>query len=434
MGGGAQVNGAQDRGSPAVSPAARGAATEGLNTWCAISVGALEHNVAQLRGRLPGGCRLAAVVKSNAYGHGMVDCARHFLRAGADWLVVNGLYEAQRLRRHGIEAPVYVCGPVAPGQAGLAASTGARVALYDADTARALDRAARQTGTTIRVHVKLETGMHRQGLELRPALDLARLVEALPGLRLEGLTSHMADMDEIGPGSAAQAQTERFAAGLSAFRQAGHVVEVAHLASSGGALRLAGIPGTLVRTGIAAYGLWPSAAVARGVGGAAKLRPALSWHCRVAQVKEVPAGAAVGYGGTYVAPAATRLAILPVGYGEGYPRSLSGCGEVVIEGRRWPVRGRVCMNMTIVEVAGDHAPAAGAVATLIGGPPGGERVGADEVAQRAGTINYEVTTRIHPDVPRLMAWPDGRLTWAEANSPDHAAGAPPPLELGDSAT
>ena len=414
MGGGAAIE----------RESAAGLASAGLNTWCVVSVAAMEHNLAQLRRRLPAGCRLGAVVKGNAYGHGMVGCARHFLRSGADWLVVNALFEAQRLRCHGIEAPVYVCGAVTPGQAELTAATGARVALYDLDTARALDAAARQRGCVIPVHVKLETGMHRQGLELGDALALGREVEGLPGLRLEGLTSHFADLDEIGEGSAAQAQLQRFEAGLQAFREAGHEVAVVHAANSGAVLRLPQVPGTLVRIGIAAYGLWPSAEVRDSAGDGVELKPVLSWHCRVAQVKDVAAGAGVGYGGTYTAPEPTRMAILPVGYAEGFPRSLSGRGEVLIGGRRRPIRGRVCMNMTIVEVGKGSRAAAGTVATLIGRQGRTGEISTDEVAGRAGTINYEVTTRIHPDVPRFLEWPDGRLEAMSTGEVGEEHGAP----------
>lgn len=391
------------------SAVAGGLSPPGINTWCAISVAAIEHNLGQLRSRLPAGCRLAVVVKSNAYGHGMVGCARRFLSAGADWLVVNAVFEAQELRRHGIAAPVYVCGSVAPDQADMVASSGARVVLYDPETARALNTAARQRGRVVPVHIKLETGMQRQGLDLGDALALARVVENLPGLRLEGLTSHFADMDEVGEGTAAQAQVGRFESAVQAFCEAGHTVEVIHIASSGAVLRLPRVPGTLARCGIAAYGLWPSAQVSESAGSEITLRPVLSWHCRVAQVKDAAAGASVGYAGTYTVSEPTRMAVLPVGYGEGLPRNLSGCGEVLIDGQRRPIRGRVCMNMTIVEVGLDARAEAGAVATLIGRQGESGEMGADEVARRAGTINYEITTRIHPDVPRFLEWPDGRM-------------------------
>ena len=261
------------------------AAQTGLNTWCAISTAALEHNVGQLRRPLSEDCLLGAVVKSNAYGHDMLLCARRFLAAGADWLVVNALYEARRLRDDHVGAPIYVCGPVAPGQADLAVATGARVALYDAEVALALDRSARAAGCVAPVHIKLETGMHRQGLEVGEALELARRVAALPGLQLEGLTSHLADTDEIGEGSSAQAQLRRFEQGVQAFRAAGHDVPIVHIASSGAVARMPRVTGALVRTGIAAYGLWPSPLVRAGAAATVDLRPVLSWHCRVAQVK-----------------------------------------------------------------------------------------------------------------------------------------------------
>jgi len=400
-----------------------------INSWCEIDVAALHHNAACLRRSVGRNCRLGIVVKSNAYGHGLEGCAREFVRAGVDWLVVNTVGEAVALRDCGIAAPLYLCGPLHPDQAGLVAQTEARVVLYDWRTAGALNAAGLSAGAPIRVHLKLETGMHRQGMDLADGLALGRRLEDLPGLVLEGLTSHLADVDDLSESGFARCQLAALMEGARAFRQAGMEIPILHTANSGAALALPEAHAGLVRVGIAAYGLWPSAAVrtmaqASGV----ELRPALSWRARIAQIKDVPAGASVGYGCAYTTPSSARLAILPVGYYEGYDRRLSNLGAVIVCGRRAPVCGRICMDMTIVDVTHIPGAAVGAVATLIG-RDGEEQVSADEVAGWMDTINYEVVSRLHPDQPRFWRRADGSLeemtSEAGLSGPVQAPGAYP---------
>lgn len=387
------------------------AGVERCSSWCEVSRSALEHNVGIFRRRLAAGAKLGVVVKSNAYGHGMLECARVFAGAGADWLVVNDVNEAAALRRGGIEAPIYVCGPVFPWQAPDVVASGARVVVYDGEVASALDRAARAAGTVVPVHVKIETGNHRQGLPLREAVVLGRLVDGLAGLRLEGISTHYADIEDTTDHTFARDQLRRFAEARQAFGEAGLQVPMAHSANSAATILWPETHGDLVRVGIAAYGLWPSPETyataiqvhAQGSGGfVPELRPALSWRARVAQVKDVPAGAYVGYGRTFRATHPMRIAILPIGYHEGYDRRLSNLAHVLLGGVRSPVRGRVCMNMTMVDVTHAGGVATGAPATLLG-RDGEERISAEQLASWMGTINYEAVSRIHPALPRVPA-------------------------------
>ena len=266
----------------------------GINSWCEINAAALHHNTRALRECLGSACLLGIVVKSNAYGHGLEGCAREFLRAGADWLVVNTIGEAVALRNSGVEAPLYLCGSLHPDQADLVAQTGARVVLYDWPTACALDAVGQSAGTPVRAHIKLETGMHRQGLSLPDALALGKRLDDLPGLVLEGLTTHLADVDDLSDGGSSRAQFAALIEGAGTFRQAGMTVPMLHIASSGAALALPEARVDLVRAGIAAYGLWPSPTIRAAVQeSGVDLWPALSWRARIAQVKLVPAGAAV---------------------------------------------------------------------------------------------------------------------------------------------
>lgn len=382
----------------------------GLASWCEVEAEALHANVGTLRRQLGPGSLLGVVVKSEAYGHGLLGCAREFLAAGADWLVVNAPAEALLLRQGGITAPVYLCGPAFPDQAEALVQARARVVLYDRELAAALARSALERGWTVPVHLKVETGTTRQGLPLEEALDLGRFVAGLPGLRLEGLTTHYADIEDTTDHRYAQRQQALLQEAVAAFAAAGLGPGMVHAANSAATLLWPETHASLVRVGIAAYGLWPSKetyAVAlqrcldQAAGWVPQLRPALSWRARLVQVKEVPAGAYIGYGRTFRTTHPSRLGIVPVGYYEGYDRRLSNVAHVLVRGVRAPVRGRVCMNMLMVDLTHIPQAAAGEVATLLG-RDGEEEVSAETLAGWMGTINYEVVARIHPSQPRLL--------------------------------
>jgi alanine racemase len=386
-----------------------------LASWCEVEEEALRANVTALRQQLSPGSLLGVVVKSDAYGHGLLPCARAFAGAGVDWLVLNAAGEAQALRAAGIATPLYICGPVLASQAGVVARTQARVVLYSRGLALALDQAGRDAGQPVRVHLKIETGTSRQGLSLPEARELALFIRQLPGLRLEGLTTHYADIEDTTDHRYAQRQQGLLQEAVLAFAAQGLEVGMVHAANSAATLLWPRTHASLVRVGIAAYGLWPSRetyAVAlqrcldRGAGGVPQLRPALSWRARLVQVKEVPAGTYIGYGRTFRTTLPTRVGVLPVGYYEGYDRRLSNVAHVLVRGVRAPVRGRVCMNMLMVDLT--HIPEAGVgdVATLLG-RDGEEELSAETLAGWMGTINYEVISRIHPGQPRLLRREDG---------------------------
>jgi len=378
-------------------------------TWCEVSTAALAANARAFKARA-GAARLGVVVKADAYGHGLVLAARAFLSGGADWLIVNALHEAEALRAAGIEAPIHVVGNVPAMQAERAVRADVHLVVYDPAVVTALAAAARGAGRVVPLHVKVETGNHRQGLELGDALLLGRQIESLAGVRLEGLTTHYADIEDTTDHRFALGQVARFEEAIAAFGAAGMPIGIASSANSAATILWPRTHGGLVRVGIAAYGLWPSketyaAALAlpeqrEGRGGfLPELQPALSWRARITQVKTVPAGAWVGYGRTYRCTHPTRIAILPVGYHEGYDRRLSNLAHTLVAGVRAPVRGRVCMNMTMIDVSDAPEAVVGEVVTLLGAD-GDERVSAEDLARWCGTINYEVVSRIHPVVAR----------------------------------
>jgi alanine racemase len=384
--------------------------TEIESSWCEISSRAIHANMRLLRERVGSPVKLGIVVKSDGFGHGMVLCAHEFVAAGADWLIVNFAYEAVRLRQAGITAPIYICGNVSAAQAPLIAQTCARVVLYDADVALALAKAGREAGQSIPVHLKIETGTHRQGLQTKEALKLAQLISQLEGIELEGISTHYADIEDTTDHRFAMEQLAQLQSANQAFKDAGFHVPMMHSANSAATILWNQTHSSLVRVGLAAYGLWPSKETyvkvlqASAEGDVPSLQPVLSWRARVVQVKDVPAGGYVSYGRTFRATYPMRIAILPLGYHEGYDRRLSNLSYVLINGMRSPVRGRICMNMFMVDVT--HIPhvEVGSVATLLGAD-GEEQITAEQLAGWMGTINYEVVARIHGSQPRILVEP-----------------------------
>jgi alanine racemase len=381
------------------------------SSWCEVSVSAIRSNVEILRRRVGPDVILGVVVKSDAYGHGLIPCAREFLAAGVDWLIVNFAYEAVRLRQAGITSPIYVCGNVSAAQvAALVQYSDIRIALYDFEVAQAAAQAAQTVGRVLPVHILVETGTHRQGLVLEEALQLADAIAGLEGIVLEGIATHYADIEDTTDHRFAHQQLSHLQTAEQAFRQAGHDLQIVQSANSAATILWNQTHATMVRVGIAAYGLWPSKETyakvlqtfaERGEGFIPNLQPVLSWRTRLVQVKSVPAGGYVGYGRTFRAAYPMKIAVLPVGYHEGYDRRLSNLGYVIIDGTRAAICGRICMNMMMVDVT--HIPNAqvGMVATLLGSE-GDEEVSAEQLAGWMGTINYEVVARIHPSQPRFL--------------------------------
>lgn len=358
-------------------------------------------NLRAFRRRIGPDALLTVPVKANAYGHGLVPASRAFIAGGADWLCVHALEEAEALRAAGITAPIYILGPVALDRLGDALDLDVRLVVY---TAATVERLA-ALGRPARLHLKVETGNHRQGVMLPEALALAAQIQAAPGLVLEGVCSHFANVEDTTDHTYARAQIARFDAAVEALRAAGHAVPIRHIANSAATILWPQRTYEMARVGVAAYGLWPSpetrvAAQLVGQGDFA-LRPALTWKTRVAQVREVPTGAAIGYGCTAITRRPTRLAILPVGYSDGYDRGLSNLGQVLIGGHRAPVIGRVCMNIIMVDVTDGPCPALEDEVVLLG-RQGDAEVTAEALAASAGTINYEIVARISAHLPRRL--------------------------------
>lgn len=369
-----------------------------------VDTRALRHNISMIAERLTPGALIAPTVKANAYGHGLVLTARTFVEAGADWLCVNAVYEAAQLRAAGIRAPIYVLGYVGMEALEEALSLGCRLVLYNRETLEAAAPLARRLGVTARFHLKLETGNNRQGLQPEAALALARQVSQTPGCELEGVATHFANVEDTTDHTYARLQMRRFEAFCAQLEAEGIPVKLRHLANSAATLLWPESHLDIVRPGIVSYGMWPSSETLVSAMLADRhritLEPALTWVCQIAQVKEVAAGEYVGYGCTFRTTHRTRLAILPVGYYDGYDRGLSNVAHVLIHGQRAPVVGRVCMNILMVDVTDIPEAHLEGEAVLLG-KSGEEQITAEQLASWAGTINYEITTRINERIPRV---------------------------------
>jgi alanine racemase len=376
--------------------------------WVEIDGAAIHHNVSEFRRRVGTSVKIGAVVKSNAYGHGMLEVAALALEAGADWLCVNDIDEALRLRAAWARVPILILGYVALDALREVVEHDLRPVVYNHETLERLEEAAERLRRRVRVHLKVETGTHRQGVsEAEIAAFVTRLASS-GWLELEGMSTHFANIEDTTDHRFAEAQIAAFQRVHDALRERGGPIPMRHAACSAAALLFTRTHLDLIRIGISLYGLWPSketyVSLLEKGRTTLDLRPALAWKTRIAQVKAVPEGGYVGYGCTFRTTRASRIAVLPVGYHEGYDRRLSGVAHVLVRGRRAAVRGRVCMNMCMVDVTDIPGVAVEDEVVLLGGQAD-ERIGAEQLAAWCGTIPYEIVSRIHPALPRVVSPP-----------------------------
>lgn len=369
-------------------------------TWAEIDLDNLRHNVQLLRGRLAPGAELLAVVKADAYGHGAVPAAVAALEAGARALGVAILEEGQALRHAGIRAPILVMGWTPAERAAEVVAAGLDQAVFTEEDAAALAAAGRAAGRPARLHAKVDTGMGRLGWQARDEAGALAAAEAitrlarLPGAELTGVFTHFAGADDADLDGALR-QWTAFRTLLGALAASRVRPRWRHCANTAALLRLPQAHLDLCRSGVGIYGYVPSAHVPDP-----GLRPVLSWHTAVALVKDLRPGDAVSYNWTYTAPTAERVATLPVGYADGFPRGLSNRGQVLLGGRPAPVRGRVCMDQIVVSVPEGAVVRQGDPAVIIGAQ-GEAAQWAQDVADRLGTISYDILCGISPRVPRL---------------------------------
>jgi alanine racemase len=371
-------------------------------TWVEINRSALRDNATALK-RWSGRAKLMAIVKANAYGHGLVPTVQSLrgLRA-VNWFGCDSLDEALQIKALNPRQPVLVMGYVPLARLKEALRAGVSLVAYNRETLSAVGQLA-SARYPAKIHLKIETGTSRQGIWPADLPKLIPLVQKSPHLQVEGLTTHYANIEDTADPRYAMGQLERFHHASHLLESQGVRPQIRHTAASAAALLYPVTRFDLVRTGLALYGLWPSSATRDTVlaNGGPQLKPVLTWKTQVAQVKALPKGTPVSYGLTEKVKRDSRIAVLPVGYWDGFDRHLSSKGEVLVNGRRAKVLGRVCMNMTVVDVT-DCGAVRPEQAVVLLGSARRERISAEELALRIGTINYEVVTRINPLIERRL--------------------------------
>jgi alanine racemase len=368
-------------------------------TWIEISTSAAAANVRALDAILSPGVKRFAVVKSNAYGHGIVAMSRILDTLGVDGFCVDSAIEALKLRAEVTQKPILVLGPTLPALAAQAAQASITLSISNLAALQALVAALPDPATRPAVHIKFDSGMHRQGFQIQNLEEGLQFCRA-NGIRVVGIFSHFASAKDINYPTFSQRQYQLFTEAVQKAEALGFTGLVKHIAATGGTLVDPTYHLDQVRIGIGYYGLYPSRELEIQLGDKLRLKPVLSWRAVVSEVKTIAAGEYVGYDLTERVNRETTLAIIPIGYWHGLPWALSGKGEVLIRGRRAKILGRVSMDMVTVDVTGGECRP-GDTATLIG-TDGTDTITAREVAAHFGGSPYEVITRLNPLIERVV--------------------------------
>jgi alanine racemase len=361
-----------------------------MNTYTEISLDAVKHNISEIKKLLKPKVKFMAVVKANAYGHGAVAISRAAVEAGADYLAVANLREALEVREAGIVSPILILTESPTSVMNEIIQYDLFQTIYSYSEAEALSKEAQKRKKIAKIHIKVDTGMGRVGVLPSEAGAFIKKISSLPALRLEGIFTHFAKAEDP-QDNFTQGQFDKF---KQVIAKAGQI-PIKHSANSAGVIFHPHTHLDMVRVGLMMYGLYPSGSSRRLV----NLRPALSFKSRITYLKKVPAGTPLSYGGTYLTPSETTIATIPVGYADGFSRRLSNRGAVIVRGRRFPVVGRVTMDLTMVNV-GSAKVEVGDEVVLIG-EQNGQLISADEIAGLEDTISYEVVCGIGKRVPRI---------------------------------
>jgi alanine racemase len=372
-----------------------------MKTWLEISRSALAYNLRAIR-RLAPESEIIPTIKANAYGHGWLNVARTLDKIGVQWFGIDSLEEAEALRQADFKQKILILGYVPLADLARAYRLNLSLTIYNIETIRALSHLASHSRPA-KIHLKIETGLVRQGVRLN---ELPRFLSELKRWRnivLEGMSTHFANIEDTRSDSFAKLQLERFKRAFALLERAGfHPLR--HCACSAAAILYPQTRLDLIRFGISLYGLWSSELTELGARLKKipiKLKPVLSWKTKVAQIKKVPRGTPIGYGLTEVVKRPTIVAILPVGYADGYNRSLSNKGEVLICGKRCKVLGRICMNICMVDATAVKGIRLEDEVVLIGQQKK-QKISADELAVKADTINYDLVARLNPLIARCL--------------------------------
>ena len=366
--------------------------------YARIDLGAVEENFYNMKANLAEGVRMIGVIKTDGYGHGAVAIANKIKDYDFLWgFAVATVEEAMELREAGLVKPILILGFTFPEDYDTVVRNSFRPAVFKLSMAKELNEAAKRAGIKAPIHLVVDTGMSRIGLPAsEEGADEAARIAALDSLEIEGLFSHFARADEEDKTSAYE-QFDRYMKFAGLLEDRGISIPMKHIGNSAAIAELPDVHLDAVRAGITIYGIYPSDEVDRSK---LALKPVMSLISHIAYIKEVPAGTPVSYGGTFVTARPTRIATIPVGYGDGYPRLMSGKGDVLIRGKRAPILGRVCMDQLMVDVTDIEAEEFDQVTLL--GTDGDETISVDEIGHLSGRFPYELTCDINQRVPRVF--------------------------------
>lgn len=374
-----------------------------MKTWVEISKHNLIHNLNTFRALIGQDVAFMSVVKSNAYGHGMAEVSG-IAQDHCDWFGVDSVDEALELKKQGVAKPVLILGYTPDDRLNDVVENEFSQTVYNQETIKKLGQLSNKLNKKVNLHFKVETGTSRQGIGEQELLERIKIIKQNPNLVIQGLSTHYANIEDTTDHGYAKSQLGKFNRAIKILSEQGIEVPYKHTACSAATILFPETHFDMVRVGISQYGLWSSKETyvsANGLSREIELMPIMCWKTIVAQVKEIEPGTFVGYGLTEKVSRRTRIAVIPVGYWDGYDRSLSSVGNVLVAGQRCKILGRVCMNMCMVDVT-DVAECKPEDEVVLLGRQGDEVITAEEMAQKIGTINYEVVTRINPLIKRVV--------------------------------
>ncbi len=369
---------------------------EYYRAYAKIDLDCIKHNMQKLKNNVREDVKMVAVIKTDGYGHGAIPIAKAITDLVEAYAVAT-IDEAMNLRRHGIEKPIYLLGFIHGAGIKCAIENEIRAAVYEYETAKLISDMAVELSRIAKIHIKIDTGMSRLGFKPNEeSLDTLCRIKELPNVEIEGIFTHFAASDEKDK-SSARKQLELYNDFVSKLKDKGLDIKIKHCSNSAGIVDMPEANMNEVRAGIALYGLYPSEDVNKG---AVPLKPALELKSHIIFLKEVEEGVGVSYGSTFVTNRKSKIATIPIGYGDGYPRNLSNKGSVLIRGKRAPIVGRVCMDQFMVDVTDVENVASGDEVTLIGKDLD-EMISVEEIASLAGTFNYELVCNLGKRIPRV---------------------------------
>jgi alanine racemase len=368
---------------------------QGRPTFCFVDLNALRWNFREIRSRVGPQVKVLSMVKADGYGHGALAISKALAAEGSDGFGVATLEEGVGLRQAGICAPILVLAGAYPDQVDEFFDYSLTPVIHALASLEELDAAVQGRNKALNVHLKIDTGMGRIGLLAAEFDSWLPKIKKLRALKIEGVFSHFSHAESVEGGYTRQ-QLRIFQRVVERLRAEGISPSLVHLANSAATITLPQAYFDMVRPGLMLYGIYPSPAMASQI----CLKPVLSWKTRILQLKKVPAGSSISYGQTFITKRESLIATLPIGYADGYPRLLSNRGEVLINGKRAAVAGRVCMDLTMIDVTDIEKIQPGDEVVLLG-RQGDAEISADEMAAWANTISYEILTSISNRVPRI---------------------------------